>query len=82
MAEPDNTPPEMNWTFRRIYVYSNSIVTYILLTIIILMAGIKGAHMWIALALILQNIVTITLYIAGASFEWTQMVKINVNKDL
>lgn len=78
MTEPDNTPPEPSWTFRRAFVYGVTIMCCVFLSTLIYKIGGDGPLMWIALALILLIGLLSTLYIAGAAFEWSQILKINI----
>lgn len=80
MITPDDTPPEMNWTFRRAFVYGLTGACCAFLTALIWKIGGDGPLMWIALALILLIGLLSTLYIAGAAFEWSQILKINIGK--
>lgn len=76
----DDTPPEPSWKFRRIYTYALTVLNCGGVGAIIWRIDDAKALMWIALALIVLNIVLATLYIAGAAFEWSQILKINIGK--
>ncbi len=76
----DQTPPEPKWLFRRVYTYGLTALNCAGVAAIIWKLDTPSDLRWVALALILSNLVLTTLYIAGASFDWAQIVRVRFGK--
>lgn len=63
----DHTPPEFDFTFRRIMAYGWTVVSFALLTIVIFRMSDSHALKWVATGLIASNCFMALLYYAGAS---------------
>jgi hypothetical protein len=80
MTAPDDTPPEPKWFFRRIYAGVLTVLIAAGVALIIFKIDTPLDLRWIALALIVRGVLLDTLYIAGASFDWAQIVRVRFGK--
>lgn len=65
--------PEPNWTFRRLVVIGSTLIVNSLLAYIVIAAP-PAALMWIALALIIKNVWTESVYLIAPSSEYIATV--------
>jgi hypothetical protein len=63
----DDTPAERGWLWRRSYTYAATAVNLLFVGFVIWKLNDPSALKWIAMALIVSNIVMAGLYLAGAS---------------
>ena len=67
-------PVEVRWLWRRIYTYAVTILNCVGIGAIVLRLNSAEALKWIGLALIGANVVTATLYLAGATVtDWAKL---------
>lgn len=63
----DDTPAERGWLWRRSYTYAATAVNLLFVGVIVWKLDDPGALKWIAIALVVSNIIMAGLYLAGAS---------------
>ncbi len=65
--DPDNPLPEPSFRFRRWLTYGAIVVNSILIGWIVFKVDDARSLMWVALALVLSNVIFALLYMGGAS---------------
>jgi hypothetical protein len=63
----DDTPAERGWLWRRSYTYAATAVNSLFVGVVIWKLDDPSALKWIAIALVVSNIILAGLYLAGAS---------------
>lgn len=67
-------PVEVRWFWRRVYTYAVTLLNCAGLGVIVVRLNSAEALKWIALALVGANVVTATLYLAGATVtDWAKL---------
>jgi len=72
---PDNPLPESTWTFRRAFTYGAVVLNDIGIGLVIWKLDDAPALKTLGLALIAVNVVLATLYLAGASVDYAQLLR-------
>jgi hypothetical protein len=74
MSPPASGLVEVRWFWRRIYTYAATVLNSAGIAAIVLRLEDAEALKWIGLALIGANVVTATLYLAGATVtDWAKL---------
>ncbi len=63
----DDTPAERGWLWRRSYTYAATAINLLIVAAAVWKLNDPSALKWVAIALIVSNIVVAGLYLAGAS---------------
>lgn len=67
-------PVEVRWLWRRIYAYASTLANSAGVGLVIWRLSDPTALKWIALGLIMANVVMATLYLAGATVtDWAKL---------
>jgi hypothetical protein len=67
-------PVEVRWFWRRVYTYAATVLNSAGVTAIIWRIHDAQALKWLGLALVAANVVTATLYLAGATVtDWAKL---------
>ena len=74
MSPPTSGLWEIRWLWRRIYTYAVTVLNCAGIGAIVLRLNSAEALKWMGLALIGANVVTATLYLAGATVtDWAKL---------
>lgn len=74
MTHQDDTPAEVSFKWRRVYTFALGALTAIGVGAIIAKLTDADALKWVAIALIVENVVVMGFYMAGASLvDWARL---------
>jgi hypothetical protein len=69
-------PVEVRWLWRRIYTYAVTVLNCAGIGVVVVRVNNAEALKWLGLALVGANVVTATLYLAGATVtDWAKLAQ-------